>query len=136
MKIEMEHLDDNMTTTMETAPSNVRSNRKKKKKRGILTRIIGGHILLSDIFTKNAWLLVLIVVYSFIYVSNRYEYERELLTISRLTKTRDKLRNNLLTLQSEFSYKSRQTEVEKMLHEKESNLKCSTKPVYVIKKEK
>ena len=135
----MENIDKNTVANIaEETPTNGNINikkKKKKKKRGILTHIMGGHIFLSDWFTKNALLLVLIVVYSFVYVSNRYEYERELLKISRLTKTRDKLRNNLLTLQSEFSYKSRQTEVEKMLNEKESNLKSPTKPVYLIKKE-
>lgn len=135
---DMENIDNNTVANIaEETPTNGNINikKKKKKKRGILTHIMGGHIFLSDWFTKNALLLVLIVVYSFVYVSNRYEYERELLKISRLTKTRDKLRNNLLTLQSEFSYKSRQTEVEKMLNEKESKLKSPTKPVYLIKKE-
>jgi hypothetical protein len=77
----------------------------------------------------------MIVFYSFIYVSNRYEYEQELLKIDRLIKKRDKLKNNLLTLKSEFSYKSRQTEIENMLQEADSDLKTATKPIYKINKE-
>ena len=113
---------------------NESKNRDKKKKGGILNRIMGGEIFTSKIITDNAWLLALIVLYSFIYVSNRYEYEQELLKIDRLTKKRDKLKNNLLTLKSEFSYKSRQTEIEKFLQEANSELKVATKPIYRVVK--
>ena len=108
--------------------------KEKRKKGGILNRIMGGEIFTSKIITNNVWLLALIVLYSFIYVSNRYEYEQELLRIDRLTKKRDKLKNNLLTLKSEFSYKSRQTEIEKILKESKSDLKVATKPIYKVKK--
>ncbi len=110
-------------------------NRTKKKKGGILNRIMGGEIFTSKLLTDNIWLLALIVLYSFIYVSNRYEFEQELLKIDRLTKKRDKLKNNLLTLKSEFSYQSRQTEIEKYLQEADSDLKVATKPIYKIIKD-
>ena len=113
---------------------NENKNTEKKKGNRIFNRIISGEILTSKIITNNALLLALIVLYSFIYVSNRYEYERELVKIDRLTKKRDKLKNNLLTLKSEFSYKSRQTEIEKRLKEADSKLKVATKPIYKVKK--
>ena len=113
---------------------NDNKNRTKKKKSGILNRIMGGEIFTSKIITNNIWLIALIVLYAFIYVSNRYEYERELLKIDRLTKSRDKLKKNLLTLKSEFSYKSRQTEIEKFLKENDSDLKVATKPIYKVNK--
>ena len=114
---------------------NENKNTEKKKGNRIFNRIISGEILTSKIITNNALLLALIVLYSFIYVSNRYEYERELVKIDRLTKKRDKLKNNLLTLKSEFSYKSRQTEIEKFLQETNSDLKVATKPIYKVRKE-
>ncbi|MBR3877365.1 MAG: hypothetical protein IKJ23_04205 [Bacteroidaceae bacterium] len=110
--------------------------KKKRKKGGIINYIMGGRIFISDIITRNAMLLALIVVYAFIYVSNHYEYEQELLRIDRLTKKRDEMRNNLLTMRGEFSYKSRQTEIEKLLYEKESDLEVATKPIYRIEKPK
>lgn len=108
-------------------------NTKKKKKSGILNKIIGGQIFTSSIITNNGWLIALIVLYSFVYVSIRYEYEQELLRIDRLVKKRDKLKNNLLTLKSEFSYKSRQTEIENFLQEADSDLKVATRPTYKVK---
>lgn len=116
--------------------SDTDKKKKKRKKGGIINYIMGGRIFISDIITRNAMLLALIVVYAFIYVSNHYEYEQELLRIDRLTKKRDEMRNNLLTMRGEFSYKSRQTEIEKLLYEKESDLEVATKPIYRIEKPK
>lgn len=107
---------------------------KSKRKGGVINFLMGGGLFTSKLITQNSWLLALIVLYAFIYVSNRYEYEQELLKIDRLTKERNRMKNNLLTMKSEFSYKSRQTEVEKLLKENNSNLKTSKNPVYTIKK--
>ena len=108
--------------------------RKKKRKNGFLNTIIGGRIFVNGFISRNVPLLTLIVFYSFIYVSNRYEYERELLKIEKLTQKRDKLKNNLLTLKSEFTSKSRQSELEKILDDRQSELKTMAKPMYSIKK--
>ena len=60
-----------------------KKKKEKRKKGGILNRIMGGEIFNNKIITDNVWLLALIVLYSFIYVSNRYEYEQELLKIEK-----------------------------------------------------
>ena len=109
--------------------------KKKRKKRGkILNTIIGGRLFANETLRRNAPLFALIVFYAFIYVSNRYEYERELLKIEKLTQRRDKLKNNLLTLKSEFTSKSRQSELEKILNTRDSELSTMSKPMYSIKK--
>ena len=50
--------------------SDTDKKKKKRKKGGIINYIMGGRIFISDIITRNAMLLALIVVYAFIYVSN------------------------------------------------------------------
>lgn len=108
--------------------------KKKKKRGGILNTIMGGRLFANDFVRRNIPLIALIVFYSFIYVSNRYEYERELKQIEVLTKKRDTLKNNLLTLKSEFSSKSRETALEKILMSRDSELETTKKPMYTIKK--
>lgn len=110
------------------------SNKKKKNKGGIFNYLMGGRFLMSDIFTKNALLMGLIVVYSFIYVSNRYQHEQEVVKIDKLTKRRNEIRNNLLKLESEFAQMCKPSEIEKVLKKKGSDFQTLTKPPVRINK--
>ena len=105
---------------------------KEKKKRGFMSLIFGGRFLNSDLFLNNALLLGMVVIYAFIYVSNRYAFQQELREIEKLKKVRVDLRYDLLTMQSEFSEKSRQSHIEKYIQENNSELKTATQPPYSI----
>ena len=96
-------------------------NKNKKRKKGFFENLMGGRIFTSELFTKNAMLLGLIVIYSFLYVSNRYQSEQEVLKIHKLNKRKNEIRNNLLTIKSEFAYQCRLAEIEKLLTEKGSD---------------
>ena len=108
------------------------SNKKKKRKEGFFNYIMGGSIF--SIFTKNAMLMGLIVLYSFLYVSNRYQHEQEIMKIYKLNKRKNEIRNNLLTIESEFAYQCRLSEIEKLLTEKGSDFRTLSKPPYIIDK--
>ena len=95
---------------------------------------MGGRLFTSDIFTKNAMLMGLIVLYSFLYVSNRYQHEQEIVKIYKLTKRKNEIRNNLLTIKSEFAYQCRLSEIEKLLTEKGSDFQTLSAPPYIIDK--
>lgn len=105
----------------------------KKKKSRLISNIIGGKIFNSGIFMNNVWLLLMIAVYAFIYVSNRYAYRQEIKQIKELRTERQDMKYKLLTKQSEFSEKSRQSNIEKYINENESKLKTATNPPYTIK---
>ncbi len=107
-------------------------NKKDKKKQGLLTYIIGGKFLRSKAFTDNGWLFALIVIYTFIYVSNRYAFQHELTEIESLKRVREDLKYDVLTLQSEFSEKSRQSRIEEYINRNESALKVATHPPFLI----
>ena len=108
------------------------NKKKKKKKGGFMGYIFGGRFFGSEIFLNNALLLGMIVLYAFIYVSNRYAFQQELREIEHLKKVRLDLRYDLLTRQSEFSDKSRQSNIEKYIKENNSELKTATQPPYSI----
>lgn len=106
---------------------------KNKKNARIISSIIGGKIFNSELFMNNIWLLLMIAVYAFIYVSNRYAYRQELKQIKELKVERQDMKYKLLTKQSEFSEKSRQSNIEKYINENSSKLKTATNPPYTIK---
>ena len=110
------------------------SKTKKKRKEGFFNYIMGGRIFTSEIFTKNAMLMGLIVLYCFLYVSNRYQHEQEIMKIYKLNKRKNEIRNNLLTIKSEFAYQCRLSEIEKLLDEKGSDFRTLSKPPYRIDK--
>ena len=89
------------------------NDKQKTRKRGIFERIMGGRIF--EVFTKNALLMGLIVVYCFIYVGNRYQYEQEIVKIDKLRKRRNEIRNNLLIVRSEYAENCRLSKIEKAL---------------------
>lgn len=105
----------------------------KKKKSGFMSYLFGGKIFSSKLFLDNAWLLGMLVIYSFIYVSNRYAFQQEVRNIESLKKIRTDLRYDLLTIQSEFSDKSRQSRIEKYIQDNNSELRTATQPPYSIK---
>jgi hypothetical protein len=108
--------------------------KKKKRKEGIFNTIMGGRIF--SVFTNNALLMGLIVLYSFLYVGNRYQHEQEIVRIYRLNKRKNEIRNNLLTIKSEFAYQCRLSEIEKLLTEKGSEFRALPDPPYIINKSK
>ena len=108
--------------------------KKKKRKSGIFNYLMGGRLFTSDIFTQNAMLMGLIVLYSFLYVSNRYQHEQEILKIYKLTKRKNEISNNLLIIKSEFAYRCRLSEIEKLLTEKGSDFQTLSVPPYIIDK--
>lgn len=110
------------------------NKKKKKRKEGIFNYLMGGRLFTSDIFTKNAMLMGLIVLYSFLYVSNRYQHEQEVVRIYKLTKRKNEIRNNLLIVKSEFAYRCRLSEIEKVLSEKGSDFHTLSAPPYIIDK--
>ena len=112
--------------------SSTDTKNKKKKKPGFMTYIFGGRFFGSEFFLENVWLLGMIVIYAFIYVSNRYAYQQELREIEHLKKVRLDLRYDLLTIQSEFSDKSRQSHIERFIQEYNSELKTATQPPFYI----
>lgn len=108
--------------------------KKRKRKNGIFNYLMGGRLFTSDIFTKNAMLMGLIVLYSFLYVSNRYQHEQEILKIYKLTKRKNEISNNLLIIKSEFAYRCRLSEIEKLLTENGSDFQTLSVPPYIIDK--
>ena len=121
----MKENDNNQEKNQEEKP-------KKKKKGNLLGQILSGKALRSELFLNNIWLMLLIVFYSFIYVSNRYAYRQERKHIKQLKVELQDAKYMLLTKQSEFSEKSRQSNIENYVNKYQSQLKTAKNPPFTI----
>lgn len=95
--------------------------------------ILGGDILANDFFRRQTRLLILIMIFTIIYISNRYSCQQEMIEIDRLKKELIDIKYDALTRSSELTEKTRQSRIEEYISEKESDLKTSTHPPYLIK---
>ena len=108
-------------------------NTEKVKKRTSLKNIIGGDILATDFFRRQAGLLFLIMVLIIIYINNRYECQLQLIEIDNLKKELIDIKYDALTRSSELMERSRQSRIEEYIATKESDLQTSTNRPYLLK---
>ena len=95
--------------------------------------IVGGDILTHDFFRRQVLLLLLVVFYAILYISNRYDCQQKMIEIDRLKKELTDVKYNALTRSSELTEKSRQSKIEEYVSKEESQLQTSTNPPYLIK---
>ncbi|MBQ2779312.1 MAG: hypothetical protein IJF46_06020 [Bacteroidaceae bacterium] len=126
-------MEQNNNTPIDEPKEKQEAPRKKSKKGNFISQILSGKMFRSEIFLNNIWLMLLIVFYSFIYVSNRYAYRQELKQIKQLKAERQDAKYMLLTKQSEFSEKSRQSNIESYVQRYQSQLKTATNPPFTVK---
>lgn len=105
----------------------------KIRRRTTLKNIIGGDILVTDFFRRQAGLLFLIMVLIIIYINNRYECQLQLIEIDNLKKELTDIKYDALTRSSELMERSRQSRIEEYIATKESDLQTSTNPPYLLK---
>lgn len=99
-----------------------------------LSRIFLGDFLLNDFLRRQALLLVLIVVYTVFYISNRYSCQQEMLEIDRLRGQLTDIKYDALTRSSELAERTRRSRIEEYVLGSGSELQISTDPPFVIEK--
>ena len=102
------------------------------KKRASLKSILGGDILATDFFRRQTKLFVLIMVFVIFYIHNRYAAQQQIIEIDRLKQELIDIRYDALTRNSELMERSRQSRIEEYISKKETELKTSTNPPYLI----
>ena len=131
MKEEMKQLQETGATTstqeekIESAPTNT-------GKKLTLKNIFLGDFLINDFLRRQAMLLLLITIYTVIYISNRYSVQKEMIEIDRLRKELTDIKYDALPRSSELTERTRQSRIEEYVSTEHSNLQTSTAPPYVI----
>lgn len=126
-KKQMEHTD--ATVTKEGMAENAPTTSGKKL---TLKNIFLGDFLINDFLRRQAKLLLLITIYTVIYISNRYSVQQEMIEIDRLRKELTDIKYDALTRSSELTERTRQSRIEEYVSTEHSELQTSTAPPYVI----
>ena len=98
-----------------------------------LRKILGGDILTAQIIRRQIWLVILIVFFVIIYISNRYSIQKDLIELDQLQKELQDTKYKALSTSSQITEKSRESNVLDMLkNNKDSALHIATQPPYII----
>ena len=98
-----------------------------------LRKILGGDILTAQIIRRQIWLVILIVFFVVIYISNRYSIQNDLIELSKLQTQLQDVKYKALSTSSQITEKSRESNVLDMLKNyKDSTLHIATQPPYII----
>ena len=98
-----------------------------------LRKILGGDILTAQIIRRQIWLVILIVFFVIIYISNRYNIQNDIIELDKLQKELQDTKYKALSTSSQIIEKSRESNVLDMLkNNKDSVLHIATQPPYII----
>lgn len=98
-----------------------------------LRRILGGDFLTAGMIRKQVGVILIIVAFTIVYISNRYSCQRDLLEIDKLNKELLDAKYKALSSSSMLTEKCRESHVLEMLrNNKDSVLHIADQPPYII----
>lgn len=98
-----------------------------------LRKILGGDILTTQIIRRQIWLVILVVFFIIIYISNRYSIQNDIIELDKLQTELQETKYKALSASSQITEKSRESNVLDMLKtNKDSTLYIASQPPYII----
>ncbi|MDO4158921.1 MAG: FtsL-like putative cell division protein [Prevotellaceae bacterium] len=99
-----------------------------------LRKILVGEFLTAKMLKEQIWVIVIIVFFTLIYVSNRYSCQKDMLEINELNDKLKDAKYRALASSSELTELCRESNVLEMLkNNKDSILQIPNQPPYIIK---
>ena len=96
--------------------------------------ILGGGILKEDFIVKHTSMVVLVICLIFFAITNRYTCDQKLNEIDRLQQQLRDVRFEALSISSELTGNSRQSQVELLIEEQGIDLEGAKTPPYELYK--
>ena len=117
----------------EVIEENAREDEKPFSSSLTLRTILGGDILNTQAIRRQVWLILLITVFSILYVSNRYSCQKQQIRIDNLNVELKKSKYKTLSLSSVLTERSRESHVEELLKaNNDSTIHAADQPPYII----
>ncbi len=117
----------------EVIEENAREDEKPFSSSLALRTILGGDILNTQAIRRQIWLILLITVFSILYVSNRYSCQKQQIKIDKLNEELKKSKYKTLSLSSVLTERSRESHVEELLKaNSDSTIHAADQPPFII----
>lgn len=100
----------------------------KTSKKGVLKEILDGSVLTREVVIRQLPFILFLTMLAFIYIGNRYHSEKLVRRANELHRELRDLRAQAITTSAELMHISRQSEVIKLMRQKELELKESMEP--------
>ena len=98
-----------------------------------LKTILGGDILNAELFRRQLWLIVIIVVFVIIYVASRYQCQQDIIKIANMETELKDAKYRALSISSKLTERCRESHVLQLLKENnDSLLQVSDQPPYIM----
>jgi hypothetical protein len=98
-----------------------------------LRKILGGDILSAELVRRQVWLLVLISLFTIVYVAFRYQCQQDMIKIAEMENRLQDAKYKAMSCASTLTERSRESRVLEILRQqKDSVLKISDQPPYLI----
>ena len=120
-------------TLKEVIEENAREDEKPFSSTLALRTILGGDILNTQAIRRQVWLILIITLFSILYVSNRYSCQKQQIMIDKLTTDLKKAKYKTLSLSSVLTERCRESHVAEMLRaNNDSTIHPADQPPYII----
>lgn len=100
----------------------------KASKKGVLKEILDGSVLTREVVIRQLPFILFLTLLAFIYIGNRYHSEKLVRKANELHRELRDLRAQAITTSAELMHISRQSEVIKLMRQKDLELKESLEP--------
>lgn len=133
LKTEVKKVEGEIASTLQMIKKSVREDDPKPSPTLTLRKILGGDILNADMVRRQLWLIVLVVVFTIIYVAFRYQCQQDMILIDELENELKGVKYRALSSSSTLTERCRESHVLDILRTNEDSLlHISDQPPYII----
>lgn len=98
-----------------------------------LRKILGGDFLTAEMLRRQIGVVLLVLFFIIVYISNRYSCQKSLIEIDQLNMELQDAKYRALSSASELTERCRESNVLEMLRiQKDSTLKIPSEPPYIV----
>lgn len=131
--IEAQPTDANIESTLNIIKEAAREDDPKPSASLTLKKILGGDILNAELVRRQLWLMVLVVLFTVVYVAFRYQCQQDMIAIDKLEGELKDAKYRALSSSSALTERCRESHVlETLKTNDDSLLHIADQPPYII----